>query len=367
MKLTVLFLGKKGGHCVFTYETVRNLLLEGCEIQLFLSSYIENKSDFESLKAQGRLALTYIKTYTGAFDFAFRTLNVFRFLKIAKKIKLFAPEWVYMPALSAWAGLVLAFAGKMRVAATIHDVSAHLGEENAILERLDSYAIKRSSKVVTLTQRFIPLIAQKYGLNEADIRWIRHGNYCYYRPADFRVKDFVTKKILFFGRIHEYKGISVLLDAMLAVKEKEPDIVLDIVGGMGSISAQDGEKIRRLGHACNVVNEYVPNEEIYKHFEDVDFVVLPYIEASQSGVVMLSYAFAKPVIVTDIGGLPEQVFDDTGLVIPANDAAALAVAILKMYDDPKKIVAMGRAAEEKNETVFSWRKSAKDLIAFLRG
>ena len=73
----------------------------------------------------------------------------------------------------------------------------------------------------------------------------------------------------------------------------------------------------------------------------------------------------KAVIVTNVGGLPEQVFEDTGIIIQPNDKNALADSILKMYEEPQKIPEMGKAAEEKNETIFSWKTSANKLLKFL--
>lgn len=105
--------------------------------------------------------------------------------------------------------------------------------------------------------------------------------------------------------------------------------------------------------------------ELREHygFKENEFIL--HIEASQSGVVMLAYSFSKPVIVTNVGGLPEQVFEDTGIIIQPNDKNALADSILKMYEEPQKISEMGKAAEEKNETIFSWKTSAKKLLKFL--
>lgn len=105
--------------------------------------------------------------------------------------------------------------------------------------------------------------------------------------------------------------------------------------------------------------------ELREHygFKENEFIL--HIEASQSGVVMLSYSFSKPVIVTNVGGLPEQVFEDTGIIVQPNDKNALADSILKMYEKPQKIPEMGKFAEEKKETVFSWKTSAKKLLKFL--
>lgn len=364
MRITVLYLGKSGGGCVYTHEMIRQLLFQGIKIQLILSSFIENKRDFEKL-SQENLSLIYIPTYKSTKDFVLKSLGIFKFLKLGRWINSFSPEWIYIPMLSLWGRMILPFVNKkIKIVTTIHDVSMHLGEKNTIIDRFNDYIIKHSHKIITLSERFIPLIMEKYNFRKEQICWIRHGNYNYYRPDNFYKKNSITKKILFFGRIHEYKGISVLLDAMSIVKEKDSDIVLSIVGN-GIISNNDNDKIKKLGSCCNVENKYVPNEEIYKYFEDVDFVIVPYIEASQSGVVMLAYAFGKPVIATNIGGLPEQIFEDTGIIIQPNDRIALANSILKMYENPSKIFEMGKVAELKNETLFSWKASANLLLNFL--
>lgn len=70
---------------------------------------------------------------------------------------------------------------------------------------------------------------------------------------------------------------------------------------------------------------------------------------------MLAYSFSKPVIITNVDGLTEQVFDDTGVIVQPNDKNVLADTILKMYENPQKILDMGNFAELKNETVFSWK------------
>ena len=365
MKITVLYLGKSGGGCVYTYEMVRYLLEQKAEIQLILSSLIENKSDFDNLNNKENLNLIFTPTYKNGKDFVLKSLNILKFIKIGNRIDSFSPDWIYIPMISIWARMILPFVNKKtKVITTIHDVSMHLGEKNSLIDRFNDYIIRHSHKIVTLSERFIPLISEKYVFNTKQICWIRHGNYNYYRPVNFQNKNSITKRILFFGRIHEYKGISVLLDAMTIIKEKDPDIVLNIVG-KGKFSDSDNEKINWLGKSCNIVNKYIPNEEIYRYFEDIDFVVVPYIEASQSGVVMLAYSFSKPVIVTNVGGLPEQVFEDTGIIVQPNDKNALADSILKMYEEPQKIPEMGKFAEEKNETVFSWKTSAKKLLKFL--
>jgi glycosyltransferase involved in cell wall biosynthesis len=70
--------------------------------------------------------------------------------------------------------------------------------------------------------------------------------------------------------------------------------------------------------------------------------VLPYIEASQSGVIPMAYTYGKPVIATTVGGLPESVVDGcTGYLVPPRDERALAEAILELLNDPSTRHRMG--------------------------
>jgi len=89
-----------------------------------------------------------------------------------------------------------------------------------------------------------------------------------------------------------------------------------------------------LGIAGRVrmINRYVPNEEMDLYFSAADVVVLPYLQATQSGVVQIAFGFEVPVITTNVGGLPETVRDgDLGLVVPPNDEQLLAGAIDRFF------------------------------------
>ncbi len=89
-----------------------------------------------------------------------------------------------------------------------------------------------------------------------------------------------------------------------------------------------------LGDKLRVVDRYVPNEEVAAYFRCADAVVLPYVSATQSGIVQIAFGLGCPVITTRVGGLPEAVEDGrTGLVVAPCDAAALAEAIVRYYED----------------------------------
>jgi glycosyltransferase involved in cell wall biosynthesis len=139
--------------------------------------------------------------------------------------------------------------------------------------------------------------------------------------------------VLFFGFVRKYKGLEYLIRALPQVLRNLPAQLL-IVGEFWEDRDAHLEMIEKLGlqQHVTVVDRYVPNEEIGLYFSAADVVVLPYVDATQSAVISLAYAFDKPVITTDVGGLPEVVTDgETGFVVPPRDHAALAAAIVKYF------------------------------------
>ncbi|QWB95444.1 glycosyltransferase [Mycoplasmatota bacterium] len=134
---------------------------------------------------------------------------------------------------------------------------------------------------------------------------------------------------LFFGRITKYKGLNILWEAYKRLLDKyKQQITLSIVGE-GDLKLNVNEIKKTIG--TNVVNEWIPNEDLYKYFGRKNVVlVCPYIDATQSGVIMLGYDFLVPVIATKTGGIPEQVQDNvTGLLIEPNSIDELYKAMEK--------------------------------------
>ncbi len=146
------------------------------------------------------------------------------------------------------------------------------------------------------------------------------------------------KILLFFGFIREYKGLKHLLTALPDIVARVPDCKLYVVGDFGG----NREKYEELLQApavrdhIIVVDGYVPDKEIEPYFAACDLVVLPYESATQSGIVQIAYGFEKPVVTTDVGGLPEVVLDGkTGYVVPPKDPQQLAQAIVRFFEEGK--------------------------------
>lgn len=169
--------------------------------------------------------------------------------------------------------------------------------------------------------------------------------------------------ILFFGYIRAYKGLMYLIDAMPEILDRM-DLRLLVVGEFYDDPAPYMDRIERLGigEKVTVVDSYVPNEEVGTYFSAADVVVLPYVSATQSGIVQIAYAFDTPVIITEVGGLPEVVLDGkTGLVVPPEDSHRLAQAILRFYDEElAKSLSVGVRTEKRR---YSWDRLVQEIEA----
>ncbi len=166
------------------------------------------------------------------------------------------------------------------------------------------------------------LPAARYAVN-------MHPTYSAFRlgePAPFR-KEENTTRLLFFGFVRPYKGLKVLLEAMSLLPE---NICLDVVGDFGGKREEYDRLISEKGLENRVLvrDGYVPDQEVGDYFRRCDAVVLPYLEATQSGIAQIAFGFEKPVIATRAGGLPEVVTDGkTGVLCEAGSAAAFADAV----------------------------------------
>ena len=172
------------------------------------------------------------------------------------------------------------------------------------------------------------------------------------------------KVILFFGYVRKYKGLHHLLDAMPLVL-KQLKVKLLIAGEFYDDEHQYREQIKKLwlNDFVAVHGDYIPNEQVGLFYHAADVVVLPYISATQSGIIQIAYHYDKPVITTDVGGLPEVVDQGkTGFIVPSENVDALTEAIVKFFKVQNKINFTKNISEYKKQ--FSWDRMAEEIEGF---
>jgi len=170
------------------------------------------------------------------------------------------------------------------------------------------------------------------------------------------------KVLLFFGFIREYKGLKHLIKAMPIIKERFSDARLLIVGDFGEDKQNYLELIaeNRVETVIDIYDGYIPDREVEKYFAACDLVVLPYESATQSGIVQIAYGFEKPVIVTDVGGLPDVVTDGkTGYVVSAKKPEKLAEAVIRYYENEMEEEFVNGVKEEAYR--FSWDRMVETI------
>jgi glycosyltransferase involved in cell wall biosynthesis len=141
------------------------------------------------------------------------------------------------------------------------------------------------------------------------------------------------KIILFFGFIRKYKGLDLLLEAMADERIKNEGIKLLVAGEFYEEEKQYQEQIEKLNIKDRLIlkTDFIPDSEVQFYLCAADAVIQPYRNATQSGVTPLAYHFEKPMIVTNVGGLPSLVpHEKAGLVVEPNPTA-IAEGILKFY------------------------------------
>lgn len=176
------------------------------------------------------------------------------------------------------------------------------------------------------------------------------------------------KIMLFFGFVREYKGLKHIINALPEIVSEVPDVKLYIVGDFDGDKPQYEELIasKGVGENIKIYDGYIPDNEVEKFFAATDLVVLPYESATQSGIVQIAYGFRKPVIVTDVGGLPEVVTDGkTGYVVPAFDDEALGDAVIQFFKENKEAEFSEGVKDE--EYKYSWERMTEVVESLYYG
>ena len=169
------------------------------------------------------------------------------------------------------------------------------------------------------------------------------------------------KIILFFGFIRKYKGLDLLLEAMADQQIKDAGIKLLIAGEFYEDEKQYQDQINRLGIKDQLIlkTDFIPDSEVQYYLCAADAIIQPYRNATQSGVTPLAYHFEKPMVVTNVGGLPALVPDQkAGLVIEPNPAA-IAKGIVKFYQLGEDYFIPHLRSEKQK---YSWQNIVKAVV-----
>jgi glycosyltransferase involved in cell wall biosynthesis len=203
------------------------------------------------------------------------------------------------------------------------------------------------------------------GVPESKVVVVPHGSFDYLARLDGAVGmdpavgDLNGRKVvLSFGLVRPYKGIDVLIEAFAATP---PEAVLLVVGRAMMPLEPLRRRARELGISERVrfVTRFVSEAEIPAYFRRADVVALPYREAEQSGVLFTALAFARPIVVTAVGGFAEVAERGAAALVPPGDVSALASTIAGLLEDEAARARLTEGASRAAAGPYSWDRAAE--------
>ena len=361
----------KGGIAHYTDLLCRALREDGNEVQLYTFKFqypkLLYKKPQKDMKSSG--------FGTNDADFCIHTLNPFNWIRVAGRIKKQKPELIILqwwhPYFAPCFWSICKLLRREKILFVCHNVFPH---ERFPLDRLlTKWTLGCGRYFITQSKMDArDLLSVKH---DAVYRVTPHPTYGMFCKQGMSMQkareqlqiDQGQRALLFFGFVRKYKGLQYLLEAMKLLKERDFKVQLWVVGDFGEDKDEYVEQIRRfeIGDQVQMVEGYVPDDEVEKYFAASDLVVLPYLSATQSGIVQIAFGFEKPVLVTEVGGLPDVVTNGkTGYVVEPRSAEMIAEAIMDYYINNRREAFVSQIEKEKDR--FSWKTFVDTMMEMVR-
>ena len=251
---------------------------------------------------------------------------------------------------------------KRTIILTVHDPFPHTGLDTHIVRLRRKVAFRCVPHFIILNKAQREKFLSFYHLPSSAVIDSRLSCYTYLNMVE---QDMTTvpeqKYILFAGKISKYKGVEYLLEAMKKVHDTFPDIKLVVAGG-GKYHF-DISEYAALPY-IDIRNRFIPDEELVALMNKTQFMVCPYTDATQSGVIMSSFTFGTPVIATRVGGLPEMLGNGKyGMLVKEKDTDALYLGICSLLSDEEQLADYRKeiAKDYTSDGYLSWKTIAEEL------
>lgn len=261
-----------------------------------------------------------------------------------RAVRDFDPDVVHVQAHSDWRLLYAAGgAGNTPGVLTVHDVVPHEGSHwtgHPVHRIVRGLLVSGSDGFIVHGDSLVTLLRETVNVGARPVFSIPHGLLCQQTAREALP---LQPSVLFFGRVEYYKGLDVLVQAAAKVRAAIPDLKI-IVAGRGPHLKPIMDSVGN-DDTFEWIPRFIDDAEVPALFARASFVVLPYREASQSGVVPLAFASGRTVLATRVGSLAESVDDGvTGVLCDPDDADQLADAMVRLLADRAELERLSAAA-----------------------
>lgn len=292
--------------------------------------------------------------------------NPFNWLKVGREIARKRPDVVifayWMSFMAPCMGTIARRIRKnhhTKVIALVHNMIPH--EPNILDKFLPAYFVKSMDGFMALSESVVNDIG-RFDKRNCPKRFSPHPIYDHYgellpRENALQLLNLSSEQryVLFFGFIRAYKGLDLLLEAFADERFSTSNIKLLVAGEFYGDPGPYLKQIKDLGIENRVVlcTDFIPDGEVNRYFSAADIVAQPYKTATQSGVTQIAFHFEKPMLVTNVGGLPEIVPDGKiGYVVEPN-AKQIADALCCFFEEHKQEEFERNIVEEKKKYAWS--------------
>ena len=276
------------------------------------------------------------------------SINPFNWIKIGNELRKLKPDIIvvryWLPLMGPCLGTILRLVKKnhhTKIICIADNVLPH--EKRFGDKQFTSYFIKPVDAFITMSEKVMKdlrLFTNKPAQKLVHPLYDNFGDRIDKTEARKHLQiDLNDKIILFFGFIREYKGLDILLEAMALLKYQIPGTKFQIpklliAGEFYKDRKIYDDVIEKHQLQSNIIlhTNFIADSEVKYYLSAADFVIQPYRSATQSGVTPLAYHFEKPMLVTNVGGLPDLVPDGKVGLIAEPDPPSIAEKIIELYE-----------------------------------
>ncbi len=371
MKISYLstFYPFRGGIAQFNASVMRELQSLGHEVKAFTFT-----TQYPKLLFPGETQMVKEDDIVDIIDTT-RVLNSafpLNWPYVAAKIKKSSPDILLMKYWMSYFGPSLGYvAGKMqkktKVITILDNVIPH--EKKFFDKAFTKYFLKRNDGFIAMSEKVKNDLL--FYLPNAKVKLLPHPLYDHFGPivdkktAQHKLGLDTTKKtILFFGFIRDYKGLDLLIKAFSNL-DKSYQLVIagEVYGNFDKYDVLINNNSNKENIHKHV--KYISDKEVSVYFGASDVCILPYKNATQSGITGISYHFETPMIATDVGGLSEIIQDKkTGLIVPKPEVELIKNGIQDYFETCPQSTFIENIKELKKE--LSWTNFASELMEFVK-
>jgi glycosyltransferase involved in cell wall biosynthesis len=338
----ILSLGVRGGSLVYAQEIIDRLSIEKTVIVSANSDVKVPSFDYQWI------------THKNSYEFLFYSLTLLPIylLKIIYDLTRARYSALYLPYLHFWSIffiLVFKVFGKKSVI-TVHDGILHGKNGISLIQNLTNLCIRVSDELIFLSEH-VKIGVQEKLAPKGNLYVIPHGLIVPLGLEQHFRNHKVNPNLLFFGKVLRSKGIENLISAVLGIEETKYN-KLFIVGKHYYYLDRDIDSNKII-----FVDTFVQENEIANFFNNANILVLPYTEASQSGVVTIGIAACIPMICTRVGGLKEQLDSGSEAIFVDPETNSIRDGILNLIENKELYESISMNLQKKQNNL-EWKTIA---------